>query len=140
MFLNILNNKERDEFLNLLVNVAKVDGDFSDNEKSRINAYVLEMGLSLKKFDDYKKSSKEIVQDFKSSSKEVQKAVFIETLALVLIDGVKKSEIGVLEQLKDAFGLDSEFTNKAINWFKEINPIYMKGFELIGMKGGYQDE
>lgn len=135
MFLGILNNKEKENFLNLLVNVAKVDGDFSDNEKSRINAYVLEMGLALKSFEDYKKTSENIIQELKSSSKEVQRAVFVETLALILIDGVRESETNVLDKLKYAFNLDDDFVNSAIDWFKQINPIYMKGFELIGTKG-----
>lgn len=40
MFLSILNNQEKEDFLNLVINVAEIDGNFTETEKNQIGAYV----------------------------------------------------------------------------------------------------
>lgn len=39
MFLSILSGEEKEAFLNLAINMAHVDGDFTSSEKVQINAY-----------------------------------------------------------------------------------------------------
>ena len=40
MFLSILNNQEKEDFLSLIINVAEIDGEFTQNEKNQIGAYI----------------------------------------------------------------------------------------------------
>ena len=135
MFLSILNNQEKENFLNLIINVAEIDGDFTDNEKNQINAYILEMGLSLKKKEEYNKSNEALLEEFSSSETVVKKAVFAEVIALALVDGMTKEEELLLTQMQTKFEFNEEFKMDTINWYKEMIPLYKKGFELVGIGG-----
>lgn len=132
MFLNILNNEEKEDFLNLLINIANVDGDFNDLEKEQINVYVLEMGLSLKEKDQYKKKTKELIEFFSKSTIIVKKAIFVEIIALMIADGMQEEETVLLNEIQKAFDFDDKFKNEAIQWYNEILPLYRKGFQLVG--------
>ena len=135
MFLSILNQREKEDFLNLLINVAKIDDDFSVNEKTQINAYVLEMGLEVKNQEEYSKSNKELISGFNVSSIEVKKAIFIEITALMLADGFHQNEEVLLEEIQNEFGLKEQFKEEVVNWYNEITPLYKKGFALAGLIG-----
>jgi tellurite resistance protein len=135
MFLSILNNEEKEDFLNLIINVAEIDGDFSEKEKNQIGAYVLEMGLSLKEKNEYNKSNESLLNTLSQSSNEVKKAIFVEVIALMLVDGMKDEEKVILEKMQNKFEFDESFKEKAINWYSEILPLYKKGFELVGIGG-----
>ena len=131
MFLSILNSQEKEDFLNLMINVAEIDGDFTESEKNQIGAYVLEMGLNLKEREEYNKSNETLLNILSKSSNEVKKAIFVEVIALMLVDGMKNEEEILLSQMQNEFGLTKQFKDDAINWYSEMLPLYKKGFELI---------
>ena len=135
MFLSILNNEEKEDFLNLIINVAEVDGDFSEKEKNQIGAYVLEMGLNLKVKAEYNKSNELLLDTLSKSTNEVKKAIFVEVVALMLVDGMKEEEQALLSQMQNKFEFDDSFKEEAINWYSEMLPLYKKGFELVGIGG-----
>jgi len=135
MFLSILNNQEKENFLNLIINVAEIDGDFTDNEKNQINAYILEMGLSLKEKEEYNKSNEALLEEFSSSETVVKKAIFAEVIALALVDGMTKEEELLLTQMQTKFEFNEEFKMDTMNWYKQMIPLYKKGFELVGIGG-----
>ena len=131
MFLSILNSQEKEDFLNLIINVAEIDGDFTESEKNQIGAYVWEMGLNLKEREEYNKSNETLLNILSKSSNEVKKAIFVEVIALMLVDGMKNEEEILLSQMQNEFGLTKQFKDDAINWYSEMLPLYKKGFELI---------
>ena len=133
MFLSILNSQEKEDFLNLIINVAEIDGDFTESEKNQIGAYVLEMGLNLKEREEYNKSNETLLNILSKSSNEVKKAIFVEVIALMLVDGMKNEEEILLSQMQNEFGLTKQFKDDAINWYSEMLPLYKKGFELVGI-------
>lgn len=133
MFLSVLTGEEKENFLNLLINTAEVDGDFTDNEKNKINAYALEMGLILKNRSAYTRPSDDLLQQFKTSKKEVQRAIFIELTGLMLADGMKEKEKVFLQDMQDEFDFSDTYTESVISWYKEIVPLYQKGFQLAGL-------
>ena len=135
MFLSILNNEEKEDFLNLIINVAEIDGDFTESEKNQIGAYILEMGLNLKEKDEYNKSNEVLLEELSQSTNEVKKAIFVEVIALMLVDGMKDEEKTLLTQMQNKFSFDNKFKDDAINWYSEILPLYKKGFELVGIGG-----
>jgi uncharacterized membrane protein YebE (DUF533 family) len=135
MFLSVLNENEKELFLNLLINAAEVDGDFTDNEKNQINAYVLEMGLKLKEKAEYSLTSDEIIKQLLPSSEIVKKSIFMELTALVLADGMHESEALLLNEVQKSFGFDKSFRQKVTEWYENMMPLYKKGFELAGFKG-----
>ena len=131
MFLSILSNEEKEDFLNLVINVAEVDGDFTQAEQNQINAYVLEMGLTLKAKNTYNKSTNDLLQNLAKSTLQVKRAVFLEIVAVMLVDGMKDEEKEILEQMQKDFDIKEIFTEQAINWYNTIAPLYQKGFDLV---------
>jgi len=135
MFLSLLQDTEKEDFLNLIINVAEVDGKFTDAEKNQINAYALEMGLHIQDKTAYNKSTDDLLENFTKSSIEVKKAVFVEIIALMLVDGMQDEESEMLKNMQAKFGFDTTYTNDVIAWYKQMLPLYRKGFELVGIGG-----
>ena len=131
MFLSVLKESEKEDFLNLVINIANIDGEFTDREKSQITAYVLEMGLSVTEFDNYNTSSEVLIERLSKSSLNSKKAIFMEIIALMLVDGMKKEEKDLLAILEEKFEFNSSFTEKVASWYQQILPLYRKGFELF---------
>ena len=134
MFLSLLDEKQKDGFLNLVVNAAEVDGVVSDLENSQIQAYCNEMSVELKDRKEYSLSTDEIIKEFSNSNEIVKKAVFAEIAALLLVDGIAKEEEELLEKMRNSFNLSEEYKNEIMTWYKEMLPLYKKGFELVGIK------
>lgn len=135
MFLSILNREERECFLNLAINIAHIDGNFSDTEKVQINAYALEMGLTLKDKMDYSKTNDELIAELSKSDTTAKKAIFAEIIALALVDGMHSAEEELLNVMQNKFGLDDEFKEDLTSWYGQILPLYRRGFELVGTGG-----
>jgi len=131
MFLSILNNQEKEDFLNLVTNVAEIDGEFTEAEKNQINAYILEMGLTPKPKDAYNKSNSVLFKELSSSTIQVKRAIFVEVVALMIVDGMKNEEKVLLNEMQKAFDIKDEFKDQSIAWYSNISPLYKKGFDLI---------
>ena len=82
MFLSILSNNEREDFLNLAINMAHIDGDFANAEKVQINAYALEMGLTLKDKSAYNKTNDELIAEL--SKGNMTKGLMVALFGLAL--------------------------------------------------------
>jgi len=134
MFLSMLNDKEKELFLNLVVNAAEADGVVSNLEKTQIQAYCNEMNVKLKDRKKYTLSTDEILQEFSKSDEIIKRAVFAEIIALLLVDGMTKEEEILLDKIKENFGFDDKYKNEIISWYNKLLPLYKKGFELIGIK------
>ena len=134
MFLSVLNDNEKDLFLNLVINAAEADNEFSDLEKSQIQAYCNEMATQLKSREAYSLKSDKVIKKLSESKEFVKKAIFAEVIALMLVDGLAKEEEELLEDIRKAFGFSKEYQDEIIAWYKQILPLYKKGFELVGIK------
>lgn len=86
MFLDRLNDKEKEMFLDLTVYTSQANGVVEDTEKNMILQYCKEMGVA---FYDISKlhSLDEIIAVFSKSSKEKKRIVVLEILGLCYADG-----------------------------------------------------
>lgn len=86
MFLDRLNDKEKEMFLDLAVYTAQANGIIEDTEKNLILQYCKEMGVA---FYDISKlhSLEEVITVFSKSSKEKKRIVVLEILGLCFADG-----------------------------------------------------
>ena len=116
MFLDRLNDKEKEMFLDLAVYAAQANGVVDDTEKSMIMQYCKEMSVA---FYDVSKlhSLDEIVTVFSKSSKEKKKIIILELLGLCYADNefddiedafVKKvsNDIGLKDDVYDTLKKD----------------------------------
>ena len=135
MFLGTLDSNEKELFLNLVVNAAEVDSEFSNKEKEQIEAYVLEMGLTLKERHAYVLENKDIFSRLSASSEIVRRSIFMELTALMMADGMHKNEEALLDEAQKAFKLSNSYREEVICWYQEMTPLYKKGFKLAGFGG-----
>ncbi|MCC8164538.1 MAG: hypothetical protein LIO86_15570 [Lachnospiraceae bacterium] len=86
MFLNELNQKEKEAFINLCYYAVKDDA-ITEGEKELLVEYCREMGISSYFFDDDTMSMETIKDIFKQSEKPVKKIVLLELLGMMYADG-----------------------------------------------------
>ncbi|WP_179315386.1 hypothetical protein [Winogradskyella undariae] len=108
MYLNNLNNDEKNSFLELAKFISEVDGVTSFEEILVINQYLREMGFN----EDFKfqfKSLNEIIKSFEYSSLKNKKIVLFEMLVLVYSDNkfcIREEE--VINLLVESFNINKE--------------------------------
>jgi hypothetical protein len=108
MYLNNLNNDEKNSFLELAKFISEVDGVTSFEEILVINQYLREMGFN----EDFKfqfKSLDEIIKSFEYSSLKNKKIVLFEMLVLVYSDNkfcIREEE--VINLLVESFNINKE--------------------------------
>jgi Fe-S-cluster containining protein len=130
MFLYILNNEDKQYFGNLIKLVAESDGEIAILEQDAIDVYQKEMGLE--QIEQMTDNLDSILQYFSTRSDDVKNAVFIETLALVFADNIyAKEEQEVITKLVDLFKIPDTKVNECIQWVKDIQSLYKRGYELI---------
>jgi hypothetical protein len=133
MFLHVLNNTEKEAFINLLLNTAKIDGNFSKKERHLIESYALEMDYEIDDIEDYTRKNSELINELKLSSEKNKKIMFVELVGLMYIDEIHKNEQTLLDDIQDEFGFLAEYKNAVLDWVAEIGPLYKKGFYLAGL-------
>lgn len=108
MFLNQLNQKEKEMFMSLSVHVANANKIFADEEKEMIQGYCREMGLV--SFDAKDAISMEdVLAAFRQSDLHIRKVVVFEILGLAYADGkYEDSEDDFIRQFAEAIGLSKE--------------------------------
>ncbi len=87
MYLGILENKNKELFLNLAYNLALSDGDYSEDEEMMIKSYCNEMQIEL----DMKNINRSIDSTIKEMSEECnirdKKIIVFESIGLSMSDG-----------------------------------------------------
>jgi hypothetical protein len=134
MFLNLLTEKEKMSFLDLLHITASIDGDYTETEKEKINAYAVEMAIKLEDIKSNETNLEKVLLNFYNSNDTIKKVVVLELIALALVDGYKDEEKKIIEEILTKFNLqDNEYGEKAVRWLEKILPMYREGYEIVGL-------
>ncbi len=123
MFLDRLNDKEKEMFLDLTVYTAQANGIIEDTEKNLILQYCKEMGVA---FYDISKlhSLEEVVAVFSKSSKEKKRIVLLEILGLCYADGdFDTVEQAFAKKFSDDIGLKDDLFDTLSRDIKEYSII-----------------
>lgn len=130
MFLNRLKKKEKIAFLELAHHVARSDNTLSEDEKSIIEKYCMEMQIDnieydSESFDIYDTLDK--IQDHRS-----RKIVLLELMALIYSDDfLHEGERIVLEKILEEFELNYNLSIVYTQWAKTMLSLYTQGNALI---------
>jgi tellurite resistance protein len=130
MFLNRLNKKEKEAFLELAHYVERSDGDFSNDQKHIIEKYCMEMQINdiefdVEQFDIYDTLDK--IQDSKS-----RKIVLLEIMALIYADDfLHEEERKVLEKILEEFNLNYSLSVVYTQWAKSMLALFIQGNALV---------
>lgn len=132
MFLNALSIEDKHKFLSILYITAKIDGKLKDCEIAHISAYAAEMGIA--NTDNSTETLEQIISHFKSRPESTRKIVTAELLALAHIDNeFHCAEKILINAAEEEFLLPQEFKVDVIDWITTIQPLYAKGFKLVGL-------
>ncbi len=135
MFLGLLNQEEKVAFLEIAHHFAWSNDNFSEQQKSVISAYCLEMQIEDIAFDKDKFNLQNTLAKFKD--KEHQKIVLLETMALAMADNITQLEAlhegekEVLSAMIKAFGLSNELAMIYADWTKAMLILTNQGKNLI---------
>jgi uncharacterized membrane protein YebE (DUF533 family) len=125
--------EEKKNCLSLLSCIAKADGHVHEKEREIIAGYSFMMGLDAKNIEEKKLDL--LVDYFSKKSETIKKAVFLESLGLVLSDKVfHPAEKSIIQEMQHAFGFTPEFQTQCTTWIQKILPVYSEGFDLVGIK------
>ncbi len=130
LFLNRLNNNEKEAFLALAHHVAHVDKRLSSEEEDMIAKYCMEMQLDDIEFNLESFDLQKTLENFTTSSH--QKIALLEILALMYADGSLASEEDEIIRIMIAqFDLNPNLAVVYREWSKSILSLFVQGEALI---------
>lgn len=130
MFLNKLNEKERQAMLDLAYLVANTDGKYAEEEKMMMADYKYEMQL---KSNPSVRELSSILADFQKSTEAVKKIVVLEIAGLINADNsIEVTEKTVLRKIVEAFGLPGNTGDESLSIIAELNPVLIKALSFVG--------
>lgn len=130
MFLNMLNEKEGKNFLELATIAMKVNGVIKSSEQAVYNTYKKEMDINDYVVKD--KKLKDLVTDFKGSTKKVKRAVIIELAGVLDADEeIDDNEENWIMKLGYDWGFRDSEIRKMVRWTKDFNDLLAEGYEYI---------
>lgn len=116
MFLNLLNSKEKENFLKLAVAAIKADGVVEEAEMQTLSTYANEMQLPVCNTDDPVDVDVVINEFASNSATQVKRIVLVELLALAFADGdYSAEERGLVQQLATAFNFDIALIEQVVD-------------------------
>ncbi len=132
MFLNRLTDEEKIAFLEIAHHVAHSDNDFSEDQKSIINKYCLEMQIADINYDE---STFDIYDTLNKITKRTsRKVVVLEIMALIYSDNfLHEEERKVLEKILEEFDLNYNHSVIYTEWAKTMLSLYRQGNALIDL-------
>lgn len=134
MYLQQLNQSEKENFLELAYLFADIDNEFADEEKLQILQYRYEMHLHE---DDYNIKGKNIdiiLQELSESEDNIKKIITFELVGLALSDkNLRVQEIEMLKQVRTYFNISEETFTKMQNKIEELQKLYFDVNELLSI-------
>ncbi len=130
MFLNRLVREEKVAFLELAHYMARIDGDFAENELETIKIYCAEMNIENIKFDSTNFSLEKCLETFKD--KNSKKIVLMELMALIYSDdNFDEKERIAIKTISNKFNFDNNTVFIYEQWSKAMLALYMQGEALL---------
>lgn len=129
MFLQIMNQEEREKFLEFVYKVANIDGEYAEEEREIINSYKQELGLT-----EVKDTAgiDALVDYFSLKSIELKRVIYFETTGLINSDdNIAEKEAEVLFLMKDKFKFDESVVRKIDAAVKKLQTVYDEIYDVL---------
>lgn len=132
MYLIVLNEKQKELFLELAYQLALIDNDFSEKEQVMLDSYCNEMRIGVPEVI-HAGSIDRIIKTMRNECTTLEKKImFFEILGLALVDGnYDDSERKIIEEIMKAFEIDESFAREGESILKEYIEIQNKMNALV---------
>jgi len=131
MYLSELNIGEKKNFLELAKHAMGLNGEHKVEEQTIYQSFVQECSLEshpLSKQD----SIDSVIKVLTKSKGKSKRIVLLELFGILLADGeVCKEESDFMEQISDAFSVDSYEAKKIQRWVTAMNDMVTEGYAMI---------
>ncbi|MFW6029501.1 MAG: hypothetical protein ACOCRO_04530 [Halanaerobiales bacterium] len=132
MFLNLLNMKEQELFLELAYYVAKSDTIFAEEERILIETFRQEVSLGESDYEIKDLNLNQILDGLSQIDSKKQKVIFMEIMALVMSDEeFNKKEQEIIAILKTKWNISDNLYNRIINWINDLQTLYSKANGIL---------
>lgn len=129
MFANIMNQSEKEKFLELIYKIAQCDEDYSEEEEEILNNYKIELGLQNVSDTD---TLEGLVNFFAEKSPELKKIVFFELYGMIMADRkIESKEAALMEMIENAFGLPESQYKDIIAVAEELRNVYERVYDVL---------
>ncbi len=131
MFLNSLNNMQKQLFQKLAIKAAEANGVVELEEKNMLKCFAVEMNIEPFYFTDI--SMDNLMQEIlKNSNEQVLRIFLFETLAIIISDSeFDEEEKKFVDTLSSKFGISKEKTDEMLELLYEYSQIFNKINSLI---------
>lgn len=126
MFLDKLNEKEKDIFIELAVCISQADGIISDEEKKMFEEFGKEMRKTID--IDFSKPVEidAVLSKCTDVSDESKKIICFEILGLAVCDDLDETEKVLIDKMTTAFGISSKVEENMEEIITELFKVYRK--------------
>ena len=129
MFANVMNQTEKEKFLELIYKIAQCDDEYSEEEEDLLNNYKIELGLQGVNDTD---TLEGLVNFFAVKSQELKKIVFFELYGMIMADRkIEKKEAELMEMIEKAFGLPESQYKDIISVAEDLRNVYERVYEVL---------
>jgi tellurite resistance protein len=106
MFLNLLNQEEKNNFIELVYKVANCDGNYTEDEEELLISYKSELGIV--EIPDTKTIEK-LISYFAEETEQIQKIVWFELYGMIMSDNVmSEEETRIIELVRSKFTISED--------------------------------
>lgn len=132
MYLEALNDKEKELFLSLAYNLSAADKDYSPEERVTVAGYCREMGIDFN-MDKINLSVDEVLDQLNDMcSLQMKRIIVFEAMRLTMADlDYDEGERAILGKAIEKFGLDKVYHDKCESLIKEFIALQTKMNELV---------
>lgn len=129
MFANVMNQTEKEKFLELIYKIAQCDDEYSEEEEDLLNNYKIELGLQDVNDTD---TLEGLVNFFAVKSQELKKIVFFELYGMIMADSkIEEKEAALIEMIEVAFGLPKSQYMDIISVADDLRKVYDRIYEIL---------
>lgn len=129
MFANVMNQSEKEKFLELIYKIAQCDEEYSEEEEEILNNYKAELGMENVNDTD---TLEGLVVFFAGKSSELKKIVFFELYGMIMADRkIEKNEAELMEMIEKAFGLPESQYRDIISVAEDLRNVYERIYEVL---------
>ena len=131
MYLSMLSSEKKRLFLNLEIYLSKVDSDFSDAEKTIIDAQCIEMHIDNNNYD-VDMTQSEVFDGLKELTHQESKIVFLELVGTIMADNVYHvEEKALVKKLAEILGMTEEDIDSAFSIIADMKNVYERCADYI---------
>jgi len=129
MFIDLLEEKEKNALMGLLVNIAKADGNIDEAEKDFLEKYANEHGvdLNIESNVSISDSCRQI------SSKKAKVVAMQEIIKLAIVDGnYDEAEKAGAMAIAEMLGIENDKFKEIEKWVLDGQQWVKRGIEMLG--------